>query len=322
MLFVYNSFHDILYFGKAEETVIFSDLKENLRKYPSDFKLIGLGFGNRLERLGNYFITGTIRDSLFYWADPFPPYRMEAVSDIHSSFLVLAVANPTAVFKRVIEDAPDFLILLADQLEKLKYMDLAAIRVEGEFAEVQFAITETITTSGESVPIRIETSFKKKVDQHWEMVGIFTRSQNLQLQVSFPGQPVHLHGFEKKDGRGGHITSASVKRADVYIYPIREFELNQNDLTLKSVRAAGKIKAIITNVGKMAVSKIMVHLEVLDTPAIFRKTISLMKPGQVIEVDFEETPQTKNHPVRVRVDPENLISELREDNNIKTLPPR
>lgn len=320
-LFVYNSFHDILFLGKPEETIVFDDFKKNLLKYPSDFKLIGLGFGHNAEELGNYFVTGTIRKPLFYWADPAPPHRMEASPAFHSSFMVLAVTNPTSVFKRVIENAPDFLTLLADQMEKLKYLDLAAIRIEGKFSEVQFAITETITTSGESVPVPIETVFRQKAGSRWEMAGIYTRSQNLQLQVSYPGYPIHIHGFEKKRMRGGHIISASVERANVYIYPLREFDLYQNDLTIKSIRAAGKIKVIISNVGKMTVGQVLVNLEAIDNSVILHNTIPSMRPGQVIEVEFKETPQTKGRPVRVRVDPENRINELREDNNTKIIPP-
>jgi hypothetical protein len=318
-IFVYNSAHDILY-GRAEETIIFKGLGEHFRHYPGDFKLIGVGLGNNPERLGNYFVTGTIRNPIQYWVNSTSPYRMEEVSEIHSSFFVLAVANPGAVFKRIIENAPDFLTQLADQLEKFRHIKLAAIQVEGKFASVRVGVTETIASSAGKRPVRSETILEQQSEDKWEMVGIYAREQNLQLQVSFPGYPVHLHGFQQRTKKGGHIISASVEKADIYIYPINEFDLYQNDLTITVERYDGKIRVGARNLGIMEVGPVEIQVEVSDNSINFRKTIPLMRPGQRIDVEFEETETTIFHPIQVQVDPENQIWEVREDNNMLEFP--
>lgn len=318
-VFVYNSAHDILY-GLAEETIIFKSLGEAFRHYPGDFKLFGVGLGNNPERLGNYFVTGTIRNPLQYWIGSVPPHRMEEVSEIHSSFFVLAVANPGAVFKRIIENAPDFLTLLADQLEKFKHVKLAAIQVEGRFVSVRTGVTQTIVSSAGKRPVRGDTILDQQSADKWEMVGIYARDQNLQLQVSFPGYPVHLHGFQKKTKMGGHILSASVEKADVYIYPIVEFDLYQNDLTLTVERDDGKIRVGLKNLGIMEVGQVEIQVAVSNTSINLRKVIPLMRAGERIEVEFEETETTKFHPIQVQVDPENQILEVREDNNMVKFP--
>jgi hypothetical protein len=318
-IYVYNSAHDILY-GRAEETIIFKNLRESFRHYPGNFKLIGVGLGNNPERLGNYFVTGTVRNPLQYWVDSAPPYRMEEVSEIHSSFFVLALANPGAVFKRVIENAPDFLTLLADQLEKFRHVKLAAIQVKGKFTAVKAGVTEKIVYPAGKRPVRAEAIFEQQAEDSWEMAGIYAREQNLQLQVSFPGYPVHLHGFQQREKRGGHIISASVVKADVYIYPIKEFDLYQTDLTLTVERYEGKIRARLRNLGIMEVGQVGIEVELSGTSINFLKTIPLMKPGQRIDVEFEETETSKFHPIQVRVDPENQIWEVREDNNMVKFP--
>jgi hypothetical protein len=318
-VYVYNSAHDILY-GRAEETIVFKSLGERFRHYPADFKLIGVGLGNNQERLANYFVTGTIKNPIQYRAGSSPPYQMEEVSEIHSSFFVLALANPGAVFKRVVEKDSDFLTLLADQLEKLSHVRLAAIQVEGRFASVRAGAIKTVDSSVENRPLRVETIFAQQSGDKWEMVGIYAREQHLQLQVSFPGYPVHLHGFQQRTKKGGHIISGSVEKADVYIYPINEFELYQNDLTLTVERDDEKIRVGLRNSGMIEVRQVAIQVEVSDTSVNFRKTIPLMRPGQRVDVEFEETEATKFHAIQVQVDPENRIWEIREDNNMVKFP--
>jgi hypothetical protein len=319
-LFVYNSAHDVLY-GRSQETISFSDLKEHLRQYPSDFKLIGIGLGNNPERLGNYFVSGTTRQPVQYWFDPKSPYPIEASSKIYSSFLVMAVVNPTAVFKRVIKRVPDFLTLLADQMEKFKHVDLAAIRVVGKFKSVKVGVTEMIVSSVEDGPVRVETVFEQPTPHKWEMVGIYARNQSLQLQVSSPGYPIHLHGLEHEAKRGGHIISASAEKVDIYIYPIREYDLYQNDLIITGDRRAGKIRVALSNVGKLEVSQVGIQMEVPGTALSFRKIVPSMRAEQRVEMEFEDTGETALHRVHINVDPDNRISEVREDNNMVKFPP-
>lgn len=319
-LFIYNSAYDVLY-GRSHETISFSDPKEHLRQYPSDFKLIGIGLGNDPERLGDYFISGTTRQPLMYWVDSKPPYPIEALSKIASSFLVMAVVNPTEVFKRVIKRGPNFLTLLADQMERFKHVDLAAIRVVGKFKSVKVGVTRTISSSVGERPRRVETVFKQSIPHKWEMVGIYARNQSLQLQVSSPGYPIHLHGLEHKKKRGGHIISASAEKVDIYIYPIREYDLYQNDLIITGTRRAGKIKVALSNVGKLEVSQVGILMDVPGATLRFRKVVPSMRAGQRVEVEFDDTGETTLHRVHIHVDPDNLISEVREDNNTVKFPP-
>jgi subtilase family serine protease len=131
---------------------------------------------------------------------------------------------------------------------------------------------------------------------------------------------VHLHGFQQRTKKGGHIISGSVEKADVYIYPINEFELYQNDLTLTVERDNEKIRVGLRNSGMIEVRQVAIQVEVSDTSVNFRKTIPLMRPGQRVDVEFEETEATKFHAIQVQVDPENRIWEIREDNNMVKFP--
>ena len=65
----------------------------------------------------------------------------------------------------------------------------------------------------------------------WSMQGLYGINPTIQQVLSVPGHPLHLHGFETNEMRGGHINQAiSTTNTRITVYPIKDINIRIKDL--------------------------------------------------------------------------------------------
>ena len=61
----------------------------------------------------------------------------------------------------------------------------------------------------------------------YRMQGLYGVNPTIQQVLSIPGHPLHLHGYEVNENRGGHINQAfSTSTTQVTVYPIRDINIS------------------------------------------------------------------------------------------------
>ena len=63
------------------------------------------------------------------------------------------------------------------------------------------------------------------------MQGLYGVNPTIQQVLSIPGHPLHLHGYEINENRGGHINHAvSAAGTEITVYPIKDINIHIKDL--------------------------------------------------------------------------------------------
>ena len=63
------------------------------------------------------------------------------------------------------------------------------------------------------------------------MQGLYGINPTIQQVLSVQGHPLHLHGYEINENRGGHINQAiSTSSTHVIVYPIKDINIRIKDL--------------------------------------------------------------------------------------------
>jgi hypothetical protein len=63
------------------------------------------------------------------------------------------------------------------------------------------------------------------------MQGLYGINPTIQQVLSVPGHPLHLHGYEINEKRGGHINQAiSTSTTRITVYPIKDINIRIKDL--------------------------------------------------------------------------------------------
>jgi alpha-acetolactate decarboxylase len=215
---VFNCVDELLT-GDLADTVSLSDIAGPY----AGKDIVGLGTTLRQHNGELLFMDGKC-----YWADPTSDGKVTEIEWTDEPLPFCAITRlsgeDSLVFNGVTGDIHEWLV---NKLVELS-IPLAAIKVNGNFADVDFSIADKLPTN----PTEILKSALVTVteEQEWQMVGFYASNSDDQAVISVPESPVHLHGKTLGDSHGGHIKKANSISSTVTIYPIREIILRNKVL--------------------------------------------------------------------------------------------
>jgi len=317
-LFVYNSSYDFTR-GDLWEYIKDQQILLDMDPYPKNFAVIGLGNTNQSYSIGEMMATGTVGLSRFLWINPKYPNKVVEIWDREFPFAAIAACNPNEII-RWDETEGEIHKILADRIEA-EGVKVAALKMRGTLFDVQFHVSSHIPKEGIRTPqgSRAEGErnkvFRIEGPSEWELYGLYLYSQELQLMASTDGQPIHIHGYEKKSRRGGNIDSAKINRLTVQLYPIEDVKFFQNDLWIEDVKwDKGRVEIIVVNEGRMNVKLVTVEVRFPEREK-WTVTIERTPPMSKKFIEFSPPPDLPDGIGWVVVDPNDEIKERREDNN-------
>ena len=229
-----------------------ADITKELNNFNNKWPVIGLGTTNWYKRNGEAIVEGMSENPLFLWADPesSPPGKLINLNHEHPIHEE-SLQSPFIGAEDTIAQFPFMAIALCDPNELQKYtlssgevihewleekfisenLGLAAIHIKGKLDGVK-------TTTACHIPIggvdlndgySLESSFKfiEYKTGNWSMQGLYGVNPTIQQILSIPGHPLHLHGYEVDNNRGGHINQAfSTSTTHITVYPIRNINIS------------------------------------------------------------------------------------------------
>jgi alpha-acetolactate decarboxylase len=214
-ILIFNCVDELLT-GDLADTVSLNDLAG---QYAGQ-DIVGLGTTSREHGGELIFVSGKC-----YWANPANDGRVSEID------WTAAEKLPFCAITRVDdEDALVFIGITGDIHEWLGKklaelgIPLAAIRVNGEFVDVELSIAGRLPTNpSEQLKSTLVTVSD---EQEWQMVGFCALESDDQAIISVPESPIHLHGKTPDNSHGGHIKKASSISSTISIYPIKQFILS------------------------------------------------------------------------------------------------
>jgi len=216
-ILIFNCVDELLT-GDLTDTVSLDDLAQQY----SGRDIVGLGTTSRQHGGELIFMSGKC-----YWADPTSDGMITGIDWTSAEKLpfcaITRVGDEDAlIFTEVTGDIHEWLV---DKLVELG-IPLAAIKVNGEFADVDLSIADKLpTNSSENLKSTLVTVSQ---EQEWQMVGFYALGSDDQLIITVPDSPVHLHGKTLDDSHGGHVKKANSISATVTVYPIKQFILRNS----------------------------------------------------------------------------------------------
>ena len=241
---------DFFHFSKIEE------ITQEFTNFDKEWPVIGLGTTNWYKRNGEAIVEGIAENPEFLWADPEsnPPGKLINLKHDppdHEENLKSPVIGPD-------DNLPQFpfmAIALCDPKESNEYalsagenihewienkfpsdnLGLAAIHVSGKLDEVKSTAACHIPIGGldlnEGYSLKDNFKFIEYQTGTWSMQGLYGINPTIQQVLSVPGHPLHLHGFETNEMRGGHINQAiSTTNTRITVYPIKDINIRIKDL--------------------------------------------------------------------------------------------
>ncbi len=237
---------DFFHFSKAE------DIAKELNTFNNKWTVIGLGTTNWYKRNGEAIVEGKADSPEFLWADPEsnPPGKLINLNHDHPEHEE-NLKSPVIGAEDAVPQFPFMAIALCDP-KKLQKYTLASGEVIHEWLEAKF-ISENLglaaihitgkldgvkTTAACHIPIgglnlndgySLESNFKfiEYKTGDWSMQGLYGVNTTIQQVLSIPGHPLHLHGYEINENRGGHINQAiSTSTTQVTVYPIKDINIS------------------------------------------------------------------------------------------------
>lgn len=236
--------------GDMENAVDVPTVESDLRAFPADWIVIGLGTTNQPLRNGEMMPDGTVADVEYWWADPSSASEADIVDiapdadDTEATpeasvdpepafpFLGLAVADPEDALVFSAEAVEDVHVWLRALLEE-EGITLAGVRLDGTFAEVTTTVAYNIPLTG------LDLSGGYVGDDYfrfgayettvWRINGLYAADPDLHAVVSTHGNPLHLHGYQPDTMLGGHIATATAIEVTATLYPLANIRQELND---------------------------------------------------------------------------------------------
>jgi hypothetical protein len=233
-LLVYNSCARLLA-GDLLHTVTVEEVRADLGRFPAEWPVVGVGTTDWIGRNGEMMPDGAAGALRFWWADPSSPSHaaihdgadLAYVRSLHHPvrfpFLALAVGDTAQRTTWTLDAVPDVHAWLRERLAA-EEIELAGLQLHGRFGPVK-------TTDSYNLPLTgldlcggyVGADHFRFVDYPpatWTMNGLYALDPALELLVSVAGMPLHLHGYEPRAMRGGHIGSAAVVHATATVWPL------------------------------------------------------------------------------------------------------
>lgn len=318
-LFFFNTLADLLK-GDLWQWVSQQDVMRHLYIYPERFLVMGMGTTTWPERMGEVLVTGTVGNTVFQWANPEYPYRVQNIQDGVFPWLQVAVLDPRSALDWTLERAQDLHAALMERFRQ-EGIDRCAISVEALTTHVEYTLTYRIPKTGLdlTVPGGKEAylrAFQEDVKAKWLFRGIYVDEALASKCGLPPGQPLLLVGQNRETQNGGLIRLARVHSARIHYFPIERHEVIKSDLTISAVRFhEGRVTIEVRNQGGLTAEHVKVRLSFPDTQREPEAVLPRLKPGEELTVRFKVTMASSDRSMIVAVDPEDQILESDESNN-------
>jgi hypothetical protein len=239
---------DFFHFSKIEE------LTHELSNFDKEWPVIGLGTTNWYKRNGEAIVEGKADNPEFLWADPenngkvinlnhdHPDHEENLKSPVigpqdalpQFPFMAIAMCNPKEFMEYNLPTGEN----VHQWIEKKflsENLGLAAIHITGKLDEVKSTAACHIPIGGmelsEGYSLKDNFKFIEYKTGVWSMQGLYGINPTIQQVLSVQGHPLHLHGYEINENRGGHINQAiSTSSTHVIVYPIKDINIRIKDL--------------------------------------------------------------------------------------------
>ncbi|MEJ5377744.1 MAG: CARDB domain-containing protein [bacterium] len=318
-LLFFNTLADLLR-GDLWQWISQQELLHRLYIYPERFLVIGMGTTNWPERMGEVLVTGTVANTLFQWANPEYPYRVQSIKEGVFPWIQLAVVDPKSALEWSLERSQDLHGALIQRFRQ-EGIDRCALSIEAVTAHVEYSLTYRIPKSGFdlSVPAgRSEymRSFQEEGRAKWILQGIYVDESLAPSCGIPPGQPLLLVGYNQETLNGGLVRLARVQNAKVRYFPIERHEVIKSDLSISDVRLhEGRVSIDIRNLGALTAEHLKVKLSLPDTERELEAVLPRVKPGEEVRVRFNVNINRSDRSLLIQLDPEEQILESDRSNN-------
>jgi len=255
-LLLYNTVERLLR-GDLFHCVNIEQLNEDLKNYPDEWNLVGLGTSNWYERNGELVIAGVSDSPYYMWGDPLSSPLPGKLVDLARSTpeLIERLKTPVEGQDPAMPYFPFAAIGLCPPDDRRKWeipantpihtwienriaeenIGLAAVHMDTVLEGVEYTTMCNIPLGGlvlsEGYTGDDTFNFGAIDEQRWDLRGIVAINPTIQNMVSLTDHPLHLHGFSTAAGIGGHIKTAMTREASILsVWPLKDLVLKINDL--------------------------------------------------------------------------------------------
>src|SRR5438046_9360123 len=215
---------DFFHTGSLEEVL------DELRGFPPEWPVSGLGTTNWYRRNGEIVIEGTAGGPSFLWADPaggapgrildLLTHRPEHAEELTTPsmtddereprmpFAAIGVEDPERAQVIPFRPGDDVHAAIQGTCEDAN-IGLAALRIEGELESANYEEASHIPLGGAPSFDALGKEHGRAERERWRVSGLFAANPTVQNIISVLGRPVHLHGRSTDSNVGGHIASAT-----------------------------------------------------------------------------------------------------------------
>ncbi len=305
-IILYNSAYD--YFGGDRlEYVTRQNVAEELKHYPPTYSLVGLGAGIQDDWSGAVIVGGTVNRPIFYQTAAKPPHVFQPLIPESFHWLQLAFCDPRRRLSRKMRGVRSMHQFITDQLHMLGNVKLAAVKINGMLSNVVYSSQPSAEPSSSANRRSYST-------REWDLSGLYFKDYELQLVGSKSGWPVILFGIDSNRENGGYIQSASVVRANMTIYPLTEYKIMQSDLSIAGARLGEKLMLRLKNEGDLNVRGVALKMTIPNLNTEEEVVVSIPAHEDKI-VKFNRPAKGTIGNILFKIDPQEKVRELREDNN-------
>ncbi|WP_330204179.1 CARDB domain-containing protein [Cyanobacterium sp. DS4] len=164
----------------------------------------------------------------------------------------------------------------------------------------------------------------------WQLIGMYASEPKTGLvTVPQPNQNLHIHGICTEKNWGGHVhhehkMSKLLRIDSLIIYPLQEVEVIESDLTIKdAVWLDDNLVFTVVNQGLLDVSNLQIHIVPNNQYSSYIGCrIPWLSAGNSFQFNIPKDQiklKTGKNLINIIADPDNLILEANENNNILTL---
>ena len=239
---------DFFHYSKIEE------ISNGIKGFDKSWPVIGLGTTNWYKRNGEAMVEGLVEDPAFLWADPENNGKLVNLKHDHPDheenmkspvigpddalpqfpFMAVALCDPKEFREYNLASGEDIHHCIENKFVS-ENIGLAAIHVKGELDNVKSTTACHIPIGGleltEGYSKKDNFKFIEYETGSWSMQGLYGINPTIQQILSVPGHPLHLHGYEINEQRGGHINQAiTTSSTQVTITPIKDIQILIKDL--------------------------------------------------------------------------------------------
>ena len=263
-LLVFNTV-ERLFRGDFFHCVTEEDVRADLDRFPSDWRVVGLGTTNWHRRNGEVLIDGQVACPTFAWADPMsePP---GATVDLHSTraralarvqrspsltdrrdqacfpFVAVAACDPDGRSHTWELRAGELVHTAIAKRCAMANVGLAAIEVAGRLRTAACQAMCHLPIGGVTLDRPAEARSSQLAGAPWTLMGFYSANPTVRAMLADESVAVHLHGRDKTTGRGGHLNAALAGSDTVVrVWPLRDLivRIPNLDVAAQPVRALG-----------------------------------------------------------------------------------